>query len=176
MEGRILLLIMTAACGSSTSGAPGGNGGVAGTGGVGGAGGAVPIVCPEVLPGQDEIGQPEDRQRMIELCGSDCFPFFGEVRRDSDACVSPSVDGRQSATCLPIWSGDCVAVDLRLELVDCASREFLDQDIVVVGGFTECRVHVDNETVVLTGSTFWPLGDEQWRPCSAAEQQSILCQ
>lgn len=169
---RILLLTMTAACGSPSSG---GAGGMAGTHGLGGMGGAVAIVCPEVAPGQDEILQPEDRQRMIELCGSDCFPFFGQVRRDSDGCVEPSVDGGLSATCLPIWSGDCTAVDLRLELVDCASNEFLEQDIVIVGGVTECRVNVDDGTVVLTGNTFWPLDEEQWRLCSEAEQRSVLC-
>ena len=165
----ILLLIVTAACGGSSSG------GAGGAGGLGGMGGTIPIECPDVTTGQDEILEPDDRERMVELCGADCFPFFGEVRRETDGCASPSVDGRLAATCLPIFFGECAAVDLRLELVDCAPNTFLDQDIAVVGGFTECRVHSVDGTIVLTGNTFWPLGEDEWRPCSPDEQQTIFC-
>ncbi len=146
-----------------------------GDSGLGGAGGSAQVVCPEVTPGEDEILVPEDRDRMITACGSECFPFFGQVRRDSDDCVDRMVAPGGEALCLPLWTADCRAADLRLEFVGCGSNAILEQPIEIFDGFAECWVHVDDGTIVIVGSNFWPLGEEVWRPCSAAELEGIFC-
>lgn len=140
-----------------------------------GAGTSPEVVCPNVSPGEDEISQPSDRDRIDELCGPECYPFYGQVFRESDECLDPDailVGGM--GLCLPLWTDDCRANGLRLELLGCAPNQTLDSGSAFNDAVT-CHAFEDGTlaTVGITG--LFPLDEERWSECTVAQQEQVFC-